>query len=1002
MHRCLRFFTWILCAVVSMAWLVGAVPAHAAPIDESEPNDTQQSAQSLVNLGAENPVSARMNAANDIDWFRFEAVAGQKYVVETFNVAGSTHPGGRPLQLYIYDSNFTEVGKDAEYYREYANGSGNTNAGVEFEATSGGIYYIKIHLYSGGGSGPYSLRILPNSNLPQAIWNANHEPNDWASVAFKLEIGREKALTTNIEARNNSYITLRSDRDWFQFEAEQGKRYVVETFNVAGAIHPNGVPLQLYVYDSNFTEIAIDAVYYKSDANGSANTNAAVEFDATIGGIYYIYVHPYISGNDMGSGSYSIRVLPHHTLSTASWDTNHEPNNWSSNAYALELGATHMITSSIETRNSSYSTIRSDRDWFRFEADKNQKYVIETLNVAGAIQSNNLPLQLYVYDSDFTEVAKDAEYYTSEANGTGNGNAGVEFVATKGGTYYIYISPYISGEDMGSGTYSIRVLPYYSHPAATWDSLHEPNNWASNAAELQIGQLQAVASSIGERNGSYLTIRPDTDWFRFEATQGQEYVVETFNVAGAINRNQRPMQLFVYDSDFTEVAKDATYYVSDSNGAGNTNASVGFVATKGGTYFIQLYPYNQEAGSGPYHIRILPHFSQPTANWNAALEPNNWRSHAAPLDKIPCGRQTTIEARNSSYLTTHPDRDWFRFDLTAGQEYAIELFDISARFQRYGLVLQLYDRELSKLHEVRDMDIRHIFTAGYSGVYYAQVFPYENKDGTYHIRVVPTDGEPCDGRPLPQVQVEGCASIGINNETGEVTLRGTPRRGCAQTITRIVQCTDGTTPQDVILTIGSNSFPMSRSGTNRYSVTIDTGSDLPTGNGPFAISVKHTCNLQSSTTVVGAVVLFDPSGLITDAENGEPIPNATVTLYQVPDAIPDKDGKTNDCRTLNTRGGSSWANLTPANLVAGQSIEPILDAINNAVRIAPAVNPQVTGHDGSYAWDVIEGCWFITVEAPGYLPRVSPLVGIPPAVTDLDMQLQKAERRLYLPIIVQR
>lgn len=999
MHHCLRFFTWILCAVVSMAWLVGTVPAHAAPIDESEPNDTQQSAQSLVNLGAENPVSARMNAANDIDWFRFEAVAGQKYVVETFNVAGSTHPGGRPLQLYVYDSNFTEVGKDAEYYIDRANGSGNTNSAVEINATTGGTYYIKINLYSGGGNGPYSLRVLPNYSLTQSSWNSNQEPNDWASIAFQIQVGRENALTTNIETRNSSYITARSDRDWFRFEAEQGKRYSIETFNVAGAIHPDKRPLQLFVYDSDFTEVAKDAQYYADRSNGTGNTNASVEFDATKGGTYYFYLHPYVSGVDMGSGPYSVRVLPHHSLAVASWDENHEPNNWASNAFALKVGSDQMIITNFEPRNGSYHTIRSDRDWFRFEANIGEQYVIETFNVAGAIHRDSRPLQLYVYDSDFTEVTKDAQYYVDRSNGSGNTNASVSFSATKGGTYYIYVHPYVSGTDLGSGTYNIRVLPQYSDPAANWNSVHEPNNWALNAAELQIGAIQAVSSTITQRDDSYLTIRPDTDWFRFEATQGQEYVVETFNVAGAINRNQRPMQLFVYDSDFTEVAKDATYYVSDSNGAGNTNASVGFVATKGGTYFIQLYPYNQEAGSGPYHIRILPHFSKPTANWNAALEPNNWRSHAAPLDRIPCGRQTTIEARNSSYLTTHPDRDWFRFDLIAGQEYSLELFDISARFQRYGLVLQLYDRELSKLHEVRDLDIRHIFTADYSGVYYAQVFPYENKDGTYRIRIVPTDGEPCDGRSLPQVQVEGCASIGINNETGEVTLRGTPRRGCAQIITRIVQCTDGATPQDVILTIGSNSFPMSRSGTNRYSVTIDTGSDLPTGNGPFAISVKHTCNLQSNTTVVGAVVLFDPSGLITDAENGEPIPNATVTLYQVPDAIPDQDGQTHDCRTLNTRGGNSWVNLPPSAVVAGESIDPITDAINNAVRIAPAVNPQVTGLDGSYAWDVIEGCWFITVEAPGYLPRVSPLVGIPPAVTDLDMQLQKAERSLYLPIV---
>ena len=70
----------------------------------------------------------------------------------------------------------------------------------------------------------------------------------------------------------------------------------------------------------------------------------------------------------------------------------------------------------------------------------------------------------------------------------------------------------------------------------------------------------------------------------------------------------------------------------------------------------------------------------------------------------------------------------------------------------------------------------------------------------------------------------------------------------------------------------------------------------------------------------------------------------------------------------------------------------------------PAVNPQFTDEDGYYAWDVARGCWYVTVEAAGYNRLVSPMVGVPPEVTDLNLSLAPAVIEpsgidIYLPLI---
>lgn len=974
-------------------------PRHLAlNINEVEPNNTKETAQSFTTIGAANPINAEFDSVSDQDWFKFTAEAGQMYVVETFNAAGAINTNQRSLQLKVFDSDSTKIAEDIG---DWPNGSANVNSTVAFKATNGGIYYIQIYHYTWGNRGPYSIRVLPKYDKSGSTWDENGESNHWCETAFELKIGSKQAISTTVEASNSSYLPSQPDHDCFRFETVKDQVYVIETFNVAGAINTANRPMQMIVYDSDFTKVKEDTSTNVS--NGSANTNASVEFVATKGGVYFIVIHPYFYyWTDAGSGPYNIRILPKFDQLGANWDEDEEPNNWATHAFKLTLGRTQAISTSVEARNSSYLPAKPDHDWFRFQVTAGQSYVLETFNVAGAINPAYHPMQLQLYNSEFSLIDKDTQYWDSQ--GKGNTNASVEFVATKNDTYYALIHPYFYyWTDPGAGPYYVRLLPRYDQPEATWDENEEPNNWFTHSFPLQIGRLQAVESNIESRDPSYLTDSNDLDVFRFEAIKDQSYVVETFHVAGAVNRDKHPLIMKVYDKDDTLIKADENYW--DSTGSGNTNAGVEFVATKGGSYFVAVYPQVNGAGSGPYSIRVLPQYNQPQANWDASFEPNNWGTHAYPLELNPCGRMTTIEARNSSYLTDSPDRDWFSFPVEQGKEYILDVYEIAGRFGNRGLKMELYDNNWSKIDEASgtgNQGLQVKFTANVSGNYAMLIFPLTDTNGTYRLRVTPLDGEGCPGgRPLPQIDVEGCASIGMNTETGEVTLRGTPRSGCPHTFTRLVKCENSANPQDVQFRINDKSFPMTPIGNSKFSVVVDTGKDLPPGNGPFTLKVTFVCGNTNNSTTVGTVVLFDPSGVISDSQTNQPIQEATVVLHRVPGAIPDKAGQSGDCRTIDTRGGGNWEQVPSYTVNAIHRINPEWDAINNTQQISPTINPQITGIDGSYAWDVVPGCWYIEVGATGYLSTTSPLVGIPPAVTDLNIQLEKAptDRKVFLPLV---
>lgn len=144
--------------------------------------------------------------------------------------------------------------------------------------------------------------------------------------------------------------------------------------------------------------------------------------------------------------------------------------------------------------------------------------------------------------------------------------------------------------------------------------------------------------------------------------------------------------------------------------------------------------------------------------------------------------------------------------------------------------------------------------------------------------------------------------------------------------------------------------------------------------------------------------LFDPSGHVTNARTGAPIRDATVMLYRVPSALPDTRTTTRGCRTIDTRPDGitgTWDLLPPATPNLGVFEEPGF----SPVTIDPPINPQRTDDTGHYGWDVIRGCWYIKVEAPGYLTKYSAVVGVPPEVTDLDIALEPWHR-VYLPVVI--
>jgi len=250
--------------------------------------------------------------------------------------------------------------------------------------------------------------------------------------------------------------------------------------------------------------------------------------------------------------------------------------------------------------------------------------------------------------------------------------------------------------------------------------------------------------------------------------------------------------------------------------------------------------------------------------------------------------------------------------------------------------------------------------------------------------------------PIIDVETDS-GSVNVNPLDGTVTVNMTQGNRSDITVTRTVTCTGGAIPSLVELQLEMSTetipYTMSSIGNDQYQVTIpeaDIAADA-------MLKIKASCGGIDETTTVGTVNLYDPSGNITNMFTHEPIVGATVTLYKVPNWRPrtsPSDMTINSCESNDSKAaGVPWSQHAPTD-------EGVI--VNTEfTTVAPLLSHQQTDADGHYGWDVPKGCWYVVVRADGYETLTSPVVGVPPEVTDLDLALApEGSSMIFLPMIV--
>ncbi len=113
---------------------------------ETEPNNTIETAQEIP-LGV---VNARSNSAADVDWFKFQAKAGQRLIIQVF---GERIDSPIDATLTLYDDQGQQIDADRD--------TEGKDPLIDFAVPAEGTYVVKVNdfVYAGGNDHVYRLQI---------------------------------------------------------------------------------------------------------------------------------------------------------------------------------------------------------------------------------------------------------------------------------------------------------------------------------------------------------------------------------------------------------------------------------------------------------------------------------------------------------------------------------------------------------------------------------------------------------------------------------------------------------------------------------------------------------------------------------------------------------------------------------------------------------------------------------------------------------------------------
>ncbi len=349
-----------------------------------------------------------------------------------------------------------------------------------------------------------------------------------------------------------------------------------------------------------------------------------------------------------------------------------------------------MLDAQNGTYRSSTLSPAGDRDWYRLELTEGQTGRIALLSGEGADALGDP--YVAVYDSSGAQIASDDD--------GGDGlNAYLEFTAPAAGLYFVEARGF---SDDAVGAYTLNYTP------------GEVGGEPSGADAISAG---------GEPRVSQISPAGDRDAYAIDMIEGRTYRFNLVSVEG--DGGLSDPYLSLVDSENAQIAAD------DDGGTG-LNAYLSFTAPTSSTYYAVVSAFG-DSGSGRYELRVS----------DTEVPGNQGTDEYLSLTDGSDSRISRIDMPG--------DKDWFRVELQAGQQYGITLNAYGPNPLGDPLVT-VYSESGEQIASDDDsgaegMDSLLLFTPQQSGGFYIEASGFGQSLGEYELTVGPPPPPPTPPAP---------------------------------------------------------------------------------------------------------------------------------------------------------------------------------------------------------------------------------------------------------------
>ena len=381
----------------------------------SEPAGTDFSADASTagRIAVDDSVTGNIEAADDVDWFAVELVAGKPYrfLIEPLHDADNPlefpevhlrSPAGEALESGGL-SYSTEDESRLYFFSEF-----------DFVATETATHYVAASNLFGVTRGTYDLSVseIPDDNA------------DSPATSGSVDVG----------GTETGEVDFRGDHDWFAVDLQAGRTYRLDLEGSVTEAGTLGDPHLRGIFDSDGTPLPDT-----TDGDSGAGRNSRLTFTPTEGGTYYVAAG--------GSGNYNTGTYQLSVIDVTDGVPDDYPADDSTSARVAVGGSTEGLVE-----------YEGDVDWFAVTLAGSTNYQIDVKGNAWWGDDGGTLGDPYLYgihDADGNFLPG-----TKVNDGGDGGNSRLWFKPDTGGTYYVAAGahyPKRGGNGRDEGSYTVAV-----------------------------------------------------------------------------------------------------------------------------------------------------------------------------------------------------------------------------------------------------------------------------------------------------------------------------------------------------------------------------------------------------------------------------------------------------------------------------------------------------------------------------------------------------------------